>query len=69
MRSTEKLIANLAQDATPVKLALHPFLLGAKWLAGAVDDVLHSIYRPMQATASKAMRLTFSLDLLLFRVK
>lgn len=35
MRSTEKLIANLAQDATPVKLALHPFLLGAKWLAGA----------------------------------
>ena len=37
--------------------------------AKAVDDVLHSIYRPMQATAAHAMRLTFSLDLLLFRVK
>lgn len=37
--------------------------------AGAVDDVLHSIYRPMQATPMQAMRLTFSLDLLLFRVK
>ena len=37
--------------------------------AEAVDDVLHSIYRPMQATAARAMRLTFSLDLLLFRVR
>lgn len=35
--------------------------------AAAVDDVLHSIYRPMRATPAGPMRLTFSLDLLLFR--
>jgi len=40
--------------------------------AAAVDDVLHSIYRPMRgetapADAERAMPLTFSLDLLLFR--
>jgi hypothetical protein len=35
--------------------------------ATAVQDVLHSIYRPMQAQPAKAMRVTFSLDLLLFR--
>jgi 23S rRNA (guanine745-N1)-methyltransferase len=35
--------------------------------AGAVGDVLHSIYRPMRAQSTEAMRLTFSMDLLLFR--
>ena len=35
--------------------------------AGGVQDVLHSIYRPMQSQPAKAMRVTFSLDLLLFR--
>jgi 23S rRNA (guanine745-N1)-methyltransferase len=38
--------------------------------AAAVHDVLHSIYRPMRAQTAPpvdAMRLTFSLDLLLFR--
>jgi len=35
--------------------------------AAAVEDVLHSIYRPMQSQPAKAMRVTFSLDLLLFR--
>jgi len=35
--------------------------------AGAVEDVLHSIYRPMHAQPAAAMRVTFSLDLLLFR--
>jgi len=35
--------------------------------AAGIQDVLHSIYRPMQAQAAKAMRVTFSLDLLLFR--
>jgi 23S rRNA (guanine745-N1)-methyltransferase len=34
--------------------------------ASAVEDVLHSIYRPMKAKPSEAMRVTFSLDLLLF---
>jgi 23S rRNA (guanine745-N1)-methyltransferase len=35
--------------------------------ADAVHDVLHSIYRPMRSQRAEAMRLTFSLDLLLFR--
>jgi len=35
--------------------------------AGAVHDVLLSIYRPMRAHPIEAMRVTFSLDLLLFR--
>jgi 23S rRNA (guanine745-N1)-methyltransferase len=34
--------------------------------AAGVEDVLHSIYRPMQAEPARAMRVTFSLDLLLF---
>ena len=36
--------------------------------ADAVHDVLLSIYRPMQSQPPAAMRVTFSLDLLLFRV-
>jgi 23S rRNA (guanine745-N1)-methyltransferase len=35
--------------------------------ASAVRDVLISIYRPMQPRAAEAMRVTFSLDLLLFQ--
>jgi 23S rRNA (guanine745-N1)-methyltransferase len=35
--------------------------------AKAISDVLHSIYRPMQSKPAEAMRVTFSLDLLLFR--
>jgi len=35
--------------------------------ARAVHDVLLSIYRPMRPQPAEAMRLTFSLDLLLFR--
>ena len=34
--------------------------------AAAVEDLRHSVYRPMQAEAAVAMRVTFSLDLLLF---
>ncbi len=37
--------------------------------AAAVQDVLHSIYRPLRSQPVEAMRLTFSLDLLLFRVQ
>jgi 23S rRNA (guanine745-N1)-methyltransferase len=36
--------------------------------AAAVHDVLHSIYRPMRSQPAEAMRVTFSLDLLLFQV-
>ena len=35
--------------------------------AAAVHDVLFSIYRPMRSQPVDAMRVTFSLDLLLFR--
>lgn len=35
--------------------------------AAAVQDVLHSIYRPRRSQPMEAMRVTFSLDLLLFR--
>ncbi|MDP9115408.1 MAG: methyltransferase domain-containing protein [Acidobacteriota bacterium] len=35
--------------------------------AAAVEDVLHSIYRPRQKQPATAMRVTFSLDLLLFQ--
>ena len=34
--------------------------------AGGVEDVLHSIYRPLTSRVSEARRVTFSLDLLLF---
>jgi 23S rRNA (guanine745-N1)-methyltransferase len=35
--------------------------------AAAVEGVLHSIYRPKRSQPVKSMRVTFSLDLLLFR--
>jgi len=35
--------------------------------AKAVNDILHATYRPLRATPVQPMRLTFSLDLLLFR--
>ncbi len=35
--------------------------------AAAVEDVLVAVYRPLRAKPAEAMRLTFSLDLLLFR--
>ena len=34
--------------------------------ASAVNAVLHSVYRPLRPQPAGAMRLTFSLDLLLF---
>ena len=37
--------------------------------AAGVDDVLHSIYRPLRAEPVTAMCVTFSLDLLMFRTK
>jgi hypothetical protein len=35
--------------------------------AASVQDVLLSVYRPLRSRPTEAMRLTFSLDLLLFR--
>lgn len=37
--------------------------------AVALEDVLHAIYRPLHADPLRAMRVTFSLDLLLFHKK
>jgi 23S rRNA (guanine745-N1)-methyltransferase len=37
--------------------------------AASVQDLLLSIYRPMRSAPVEAMRITFSLDLLLFRAK
>jgi 23S rRNA (guanine745-N1)-methyltransferase len=34
--------------------------------AAAVEDILHSIYRPMRSKPVEALRVTFSLDLLVF---
>lgn len=58
-----------------VELFSHGFILSdrrrattmADLDAGAVSDVLLSIYRPMRSQPVEAMRVTFSLDLLLFR--
>jgi 23S rRNA (guanine745-N1)-methyltransferase len=41
----------------------------AELSAGTVHDVLLSIYRPLQKRAIEAMRVTFSMDLLLFQRK
>ncbi len=35
--------------------------------AAAVEDVLHSVYRPLRSEPIQATRVTFSLDILLFR--
>ncbi len=43
------------------------FTTAANLDAAAVKDLLHSIYRPMQSKPGEAMRVTFSLDVLLFR--
>jgi 23S rRNA (guanine745-N1)-methyltransferase len=37
--------------------------------AAAVQDIRHSIYRPIGSQAAEAMRVTFSLDLLLFSAR
>jgi 23S rRNA (guanine745-N1)-methyltransferase len=37
--------------------------------AAAIQDIFLSIYRPMQSKPAQAMRVTFSLDLLLFRAR
>jgi len=44
----------------------HRIATQAELDAAAVEDVLLSIYRPMRSEPAQAMRLTFSLDLLLF---
>ncbi len=47
--------------------AQHRATTHAELDAAGVQDILHSIYRPLRAETPGAMRVTFSLDLLLFR--
>jgi 23S rRNA (guanine745-N1)-methyltransferase len=62
---TPRTIDACAPDFTLVKKTR--VITAADLDAAAVRDVLNSIYRPMRAEPVEAMRVTFSLDLLLFR--
>jgi 23S rRNA (guanine745-N1)-methyltransferase len=63
--------------ARTVEMLAHDFTLvdrrgvatAANLDAAAVHDVLRSIYRPSRSHRTEAMRVTFSLDLLLFRAR
>ena len=61
----QRTVETFAPDFTPVDR--RRVSAGADLDADAVRDVLLSIYRPMQSKPVEAMRVTFSLDLLLFR--
>ena len=60
-------VETFAEDFAPIKQ--RRATTTADLDAATVQDVLHSIYRPMMALPVGAMKVTFSLDLLLFRVK
>jgi len=62
---TTRTIATFASDFTLAEQ--RRIAMAADLDAAAVQDVLFSIYRPMRSTPVEAMRVTFSLDLLLFR--
>jgi 23S rRNA (guanine745-N1)-methyltransferase len=62
---TARTIDAFAPDFTLVKQTR--VITAADLDAAAVRDVLNSIYRPMRTEPVEAMRVTFSLDLLLFR--
>ena len=62
---TERTIEEFAQGFTLTKQ--QRVTTTAELDAAAVSDVLLSIYRPMSSRPIEAMRVTFSLDLLLFR--
>ena len=61
----ERTIRTFARDFTIVEQSR--VTTSADLDAAAVEDVLASIYRPLRREPAKAMRLTFSLDLLRFR--
>ena len=64
---TERTIAEFAEGFTLIDR--HRATTTADLDAEAVQDVLHSIYRPRLSRPVTAMRLTFSLDLLVFKVR
>jgi 23S rRNA (guanine745-N1)-methyltransferase len=63
----DRTIETFAQDFTLVDQ--RRVTTTAELDADAVHDVLLSIYRPMRSQPAEAMRVTFSLDLLLFRAR
>ncbi len=63
---TERTIQTFAHDFTLADR--RRVMTTAELDAAAVQDVLLSIYRPMRSRPSEAMRVTFSLDLLVFRL-
>jgi 23S rRNA (guanine745-N1)-methyltransferase len=63
----ERTIATFAKDFKLVKT--ERVGTAADLDASGVEDVLHSIYRPLTDRPVEAMRVTFSLDLLLFETR
>ena len=61
----ERTVESFAEEFKLVER--HRVTTAAELDTEAVDDMLHSIYRPLQTQPVIAMRVTFSLDLLLFR--
>ncbi len=72
MKDFEKLVADLADDAAPVKPASHPYLLSIKWMAAAAvylavalavsgvrPDLAHALARPLFAAEVVALLLVF----------
>ena len=65
----DRVAQTVAEFAAGFALVAHERATTAAHLdAAAVADVQHAIYRPLQPRPAEPMRLTFSLDLLLFRV-
>ena len=62
---TARTVAAFAPDFTLVEQRRATATAGLD--ADGVRDVLHSIYRPLRSRPAGSMRVTFSLDLLLFR--
>ncbi len=63
----ERTVETFAKDFTLIEQRRVTTLVDLD--SAAVHDVLLSIYRPMRAQPAEAMRVTFSLDLLLFRAR
>ena len=61
----DRTVETFAKDFTPAGRRRVTTLVDLD--SAAVQDVLLSIYRPMRTQPAEAMRVTFSLDLLLFR--
>jgi len=72
MKDFEQLVAELANDAAPVKLAPHPYLLSLKWMGAAAvylavslavsglrPDLAHALAQPLYIAEVGALLLVF----------